>query len=149
MCLVMLGGMVNLVDLVNTLHTVWTIGLLPQRSFPGRGAAGPALPWNAGSWLMWDLTSSFLVFYPARFSVTLIFPLAISSLTISVPHRDWSVPWFSSVLMSFLCGGVLEALLSSGDILPTAFYLYAHSVNLDKKKLSCLSWAFVKKFVLQ
>ena len=135
--------------LINILYTCWTSSLLPQCNFPGRGGAGPALPWTAGSWLMWDLTSPFLIFYPARVSMTLISSLAISSVTISVLHLNWSVPWFSGVLMSFLCGGVLEALLNSRDILPTAFYLYAHSVTLDKKKLSCLSWVFVKKIVLQ
>lgn len=133
---------------INILHTFWALSLLLQCKFPGRGGAGAALPCTAGSWLMWDLTSPFLIFQPARFSMTLISSLAISSLTISVLHLNWSVPRFSGVLMSFLCGGVLEALLNTRDILPTAFYLYTHSVTLDKKKLSCLSLSFWQKIYL-
>lgn len=139
------GGRWTSQVLINILHTFWTLSLLQQCKFPGRGGAGAALSCTAGSWLMWDLTSPFLIFQPARFSMTLISSLAISSLAISVLHLNWSVPWFSSVLMSFLCGGVLEALLNSRDILPTAFYLYTHSVTLDKKKLSCLPLSFWQK----
>lgn len=133
---------------INILPTFWTLSLLLQCKFSGRGGAGAALPCAAGSWLMWDLTSPFLIFQPARFSMTLISSLAISSLTISVLHLNWSVPRFSGVLMSFLCGGVLQALLNTRNILPTAFYLYTRSGTLDTQKLSCLSLSFWQKICL-
>lgn len=130
---------------INILHTFWALSLLLQCKFPGRGGAGAALPCTAGSWLMWDLTSPFLIFQPARFSMTLISSLAISSLTISVFHLNWSVPRFSGVLMSFSVWWSARGLVKHQGH-PAYCILFIHPL--------CYSWQkeaelFIFKFLMK